>query len=197
MPIQTRSIQGIPNDSGTAPNVDGARLDVVLRDCARAVQYLRHRAEALNIDVGRVGAWGTSAGGGCTMWMGTVPDLANPDHDDPVLRQSTRLQAMGHVHSQVSYDFLDWAPHLDMDAAFIWDRLGGEARRFTQMSREEMETEDGMRLRTVLNYYTLWTRRPPFYTENNREDLGQEETDQGTLVHHPRRHRPVSTMRGQ
>ena len=29
------------------------RLDVVLRDCARAVQYLRHRAEALNIDVGR------------------------------------------------------------------------------------------------------------------------------------------------
>ena len=53
------------------------------------------------------------------------------------------------------------------------------------MSREEMETEDGMRLRTVLNYYTHFGPEDPlFYTENNREDLGQR-TDQArsSIIH--------------
>ena len=40
---------------------DGCRLDVIYRDGARAVQYLRYRSEELKIDPDRIGAWGHPA----------------------------------------------------------------------------------------------------------------------------------------
>ncbi|QDU92749.1 alpha/beta hydrolase [Lignipirellula cremea] len=85
-------------------------------DAARAVQTLRHQAEKWNLDPQRFAAYGSSAGAGISMWLGFHDDLAQPDSDDPIARQSTRLLAVGSVGGQSSYD-----PHV------IRDWIGGRA----------------------------------------------------------------------
>ncbi|MBI1899714.1 MAG: alpha/beta hydrolase fold domain-containing protein [Planctomycetia bacterium] len=73
-------------------------------DSARAVQYLRHNAKEWNIDPQRFAATGGSAGAGISLWLGFHDDLADPDNQDPVLRQSTRLTCTMVTAGQTSYD---------------------------------------------------------------------------------------------
>jgi len=73
-------------------------------DGARAVQFLRSKAKEWNIDSKRVACFGGSAGAGISMWIGFHDDLADPTSDDPVLRQSTRIAAVGTFGGQGTYD---------------------------------------------------------------------------------------------
>lgn len=73
-------------------------------DSARAIQFLRYKAKEWNIDPRRVAATGGSAGAGISLWIGFHDDLADPDSDDPVARQSTRLTCMGVFGAQSTYD---------------------------------------------------------------------------------------------
>lgn len=63
-------------------------------DAGRAIQFLRYRADEYDIDPTRAGAWGGSAGAATSMWLAFHEDLADPEADDPVLRESTRLTAI-------------------------------------------------------------------------------------------------------
>lgn len=183
--------QGVPNDVGTEPDVNGARLDYILRDCARAVQYLRYRAADLGLDPSRFGAFGPSAGGGCAMWTATVPDLALPDHPDPALRESSRLQAVGHEYGQVSYNWLRWPELLGFDADWLYATLDGGQDALLQMSHEaQQSTWEGRNLSWVLDYHAhLSPDDPPMFTANDAPDLSQEEiTTHSEIVHHVRGH---------
>ena len=77
-----------------APQLDGAR----------AVQLLRSKAADWNIDAKRIACFGGSAGAGISLWIGFHDDLADPDSPDPVLRQSTRISAVGSMGGQPTYD---------------------------------------------------------------------------------------------
>lgn len=77
-----------------APQLDGAR----------AVQFLRTKADEWNIDAKHVACFGGSAGAGISLWIGFHDDLADPDNADPVLRQSTRISAVGSFGGQPTYD---------------------------------------------------------------------------------------------
>lgn len=77
-----------------APQMDGAR----------AVQFLRTKADDWNIDSKRIACFGGSAGAGISMWIGFHPDLADPSSSDPVLRQSSRIVAVGSFGGQPTYD---------------------------------------------------------------------------------------------
>lgn len=77
-----------------APQLDGAR----------AVQFLRTKADQWNIDAKRLGCFGGSAGAGISLWIGFHDDLADPDNADPVLRQSSRISAVGSFGGQPTYD---------------------------------------------------------------------------------------------
>ncbi|MCA9010364.1 MAG: alpha/beta hydrolase [Planctomycetaceae bacterium] len=73
-------------------------------DAARAIQFIRHKAMDWRLDPGRIAATGGSAGAGMSLWLGFHDDLADPDNDDPVLQQSTRLTCMAVNNGQSSYD---------------------------------------------------------------------------------------------
>ena len=73
-------------------------------DGARAVQFLRSKAKEWNIDPKRVACFGGSAGAGISMWIGFHEDLADPNSDDPIKRESTRIQAIGTFGGQSTYD---------------------------------------------------------------------------------------------
>lgn len=86
--------------------VDGDKtiFPVPQHDGARAVQFLRSKADDWNIDPHRIACFGGSAGAGISMWIGFHDDLARPDSSDPVERQSTRIQAIGTMGGQGTYD---------------------------------------------------------------------------------------------
>lgn len=73
---------------------------IPMLDAARAVQFLRLRSGEYNLDPSRFAAMGGSAGGCILMWLGFHVDLAQPDCDDPALRQSSRLQALAPINAQ-------------------------------------------------------------------------------------------------
>ena len=61
-------------------------LPAAVHDAARAVQFLRTKAQDWNIDPKRIAVTGGSAGAASSMWLAYHDDLANPKSDDPVLR---------------------------------------------------------------------------------------------------------------
>lgn len=70
-----------------------AKAPAPLYDAARAMQYLRHNADSLNLSPKRFAGHGISAGGVSVLWLTCHDDLADAKSDDPVLRESSRLQA--------------------------------------------------------------------------------------------------------
>ncbi|MDC0258648.1 exo-alpha-sialidase [Verrucomicrobiales bacterium] len=60
-------------------------------DCMRAIQFVRQNAKEWHINADKIGVTGGSAGGHLTLWVALHDDIAEPDSDDPVKRQSTRV----------------------------------------------------------------------------------------------------------
>lgn len=83
---------------------NGVTFPAPQQDGARAIQFLRHKASQWNIDPRRIAAFGGSAGAGISLWVGFHDDLADPNSQDPVERQSSRIQAIGSLGGQTTYD---------------------------------------------------------------------------------------------
>lgn len=73
-------------------------------DGARAIQFLRTKAEEWKIDPKRIAAGGGSAGSGISQWIAFHDDLAKPDSADPIERQSSRLCCVVPMNMQSTYD---------------------------------------------------------------------------------------------
>ena len=85
-----------------------------LHDAARALQFIRSKAEEWNIDKERVGAAGGSAGACSSLWLAFHDDLADPGSDDPVARESTRLWCAAVKGAQTTLDpkqMKEWTPN--------------------------------------------------------------------------------------
>jgi len=178
-----------PNDIGEVHDENGTRLDFILRDCARAIQFLRYKAADWGIDKSRIGAYGGSAGAGCAMWIATIPDLANPKASDPVLKESTQLVVVGHTNSQVTMNFPAWPELLDMPKDFVFEMVGPKAQSLGQMTLDDqVETVEGKQLCSILDYYAqLGPEGPALYVQNSKPDSDETEIESsGDVIHHPR-----------
>jgi acetyl esterase/lipase len=74
--------------SGEAP------FPAALEDCKNAVRWLRAHAKNYNLDPGRIGAYGNSAGGHLAMLLGMVGKDASLEGDGPHQDQSSLVQAV-------------------------------------------------------------------------------------------------------
>jgi len=92
-----------------------------LHDAARALQFVRSKAAEWNIDKQRIGAAGGSAGACSSLWLAFHDDLARPDSEDKVARESTRLWCAAVTGAQTTLDpkqMKEWTPN---------SRYGGHA----------------------------------------------------------------------
>jgi len=96
-----------------------------LTDGGRVVQFLRYHASSLNIDPEQVAVYGVSAGASTSLWLGTHDDLADPENEDPVLRESTRVNAVGALFTQATLDFIAWESILNPVVQPLAALLGG------------------------------------------------------------------------
>ena len=81
-----------------------APLPAPVHDAARGIQFIRSKAKEWNINPDRIALTGGSAGACTSMWILLHDDLADPDSDDPVARQSTRVTAAAVAGGQTSID---------------------------------------------------------------------------------------------
>ncbi|MEZ6124052.1 MAG: alpha/beta hydrolase [Planctomycetaceae bacterium] len=81
-----------------------AALPAPVHDAARALQFLRSKASEWNIRKDRIALTGGSAGACTSMWLLLHDDLADPDAEDPVLKESTRVTAAAVSAGQTSID---------------------------------------------------------------------------------------------
>ncbi len=95
------------------------RMDIMM-DGARALQYIRHHHEHLQIDPTRIAVCGGSAGGHIAGWLAYHADLADTAADDPVRRCSTRVNVVGLVNTQpVPEEFADCVRYLGVDRDLV------------------------------------------------------------------------------
>ena len=85
-----------------------------LHDAARALQFVRSKSDAWNIDKQKIGAAGGSAGACSSLWLAFHDDLADQGDPDPVARESTRLWCAAVTGAQTSLDpaqMKEWTPN--------------------------------------------------------------------------------------
>lgn len=85
-----------------------------LGDAARALQFIRSKAGEWNLDKTKIGATGGSAGACTSLWLAFHDDLADPQSEDLISRESTRLTCAAVNGAQVSLDpgeLREWMPN--------------------------------------------------------------------------------------
>jgi acetyl esterase/lipase len=85
-----------------------------LEDAARALQFVRSKVAEWNLDKQRIGACGGSAGACSSLWLALHDEMAQPQSEDPVSRESTRLFCAAVIGAQTSLDpqqMRDWMPN--------------------------------------------------------------------------------------
>jgi acetyl esterase/lipase/lysophospholipase L1-like esterase len=162
-----------------------APIQDILRDAARAIQFVRANAARFHIDPQRIASFGGSAGAGTSLWLATHDDLADPKSADIVLRQSSRISAAGSLNGQATYDTREW-DRVIFPFKPEWRKGKDEAPRFYHFTSEaDLDTEHGKRIRADCNMLGLLTADdPPLYLSCSLPD--GEPTNRGNLLHHPR-----------
>jgi acetyl esterase/lipase len=155
-----------------------------MNDCARGVQFIRSQAGQLNIDSSKTACYGGSAGAGISLWLAFKDDMAEPESENPIARQSTRIIAAGALGGQSSYDMRvirkwfecpDLPPHSAM-ADFYGIREG----ETIETPRVAALAEDA----SPINHLTR--DDPPVYMAYNiPNERVTAQTNQGVWVHHP------------
>lgn len=79
-----------------------------LNDSKYALQFIRYYAENLHIDKNKIALMGSSAGAGTSLWIGLHDDMADKNNVDPVLRESTKVNAIIAISTQATYDITQW-----------------------------------------------------------------------------------------
>lgn len=152
-------------------------------DAARAVQFLRSKSRQWNIDPKRVGATGSSAGGGISLWLAFHDDLADAGSADPVARESTRLTCAAVTAAQCSYD-----------PRFIKKHIGGNVHKnpaiasFFGLQASEYETPRAHKLFEAASPITHATADDPpvLLLYNESDEPIPDNAPPGRGVHHPK-----------
>lgn len=120
-------------------------------DIPRAVRFIRHNAIRLGIDPDRIGIMGYSSGGHDCLMVATSPPPENPDSDDPVEQESSKVQVA--VAYYPSTDLLNFGQNnvsiLDhfnslgysQNAAFDFHRWDDKSKRFERIIDPESQIE--------------------------------------------------------
>jgi len=173
--------------SGNYRFVDGETTfsPVPMRDCARVIQFLRYHAAKWNLDPERFAVGGSSAGAVISMWIGYRDDLADPDADDPVARQSTRVSCIAPINGPTT-----------LDPAWITPNMGGPPHVHGALPKlfgggvEEIAADPEMRALVLdASAMTHATKDdPPTLLVYSFELEGiplPEDATTGLLIHHP------------
>jgi acetyl esterase/lipase len=144
---------------------------VPMQDAGRAIQFLRQQATEFNLDPQRIAATGTSLGANVSTWLAYHDDIADPNSDDPVLRQSSRLRFVIAGAGQTFNDM-----ELFRERVYPYPVPGAETERSRDKARE------------ISAIYHVTKGDPPIFmhygTALQPLPLAKD-TPRGELIHNP------------
>ena len=155
-------------ESGIAPPVKAP-----LHDAARALQFIRSKSKDWNLDKQRIGAAGGSAGACSSLWIAFHDDLADPNSNDPVARQSTRLWCAAVTGAQTTLDpkqMKEWTPN---------SRYGGHAFGFANFAKFLAGRESILPFIAEYSPYALVSDDDPsvYLTYSSAPAIGEDQKD--------------------
>lgn len=159
--------------------VQQAPLPAAHYDCRRALQLLRSKATEWNIDKNRIGAFGGSAGAQICMYLAFHEDMARPDSDDPIERESTRLQAVATSGGQTTMDVAWWKkniPGYDESHRDFYQTLGATTQEEYQNRVSEISALDLVSKDDPAIYMS--------YRMSPKDPVPEGQTARGWKVHH-------------
>lgn len=163
-----------------------------LEDSKRAVQFLRYHSEELKINAERIGLAGSSAGGGAALWIGFQDDMAIEDSEDPIARQSTRVQALAVQETQSTYDIMRWSSDVFPEGIFSLDKIRGTGLANRLMvfygvkDFNELESDDLVAYRNKVDMLAMINKGdPPVYILNKKDFKPEKGNLVGNLLHSP------------
>jgi acetyl esterase/lipase len=162
-----------------------APIQDILRDAARAIQFVRFNAAKYNLDPKRIASYGGSAGAGTSLWLAVHDDLADPQNADPVLRESSRIVAAGCISGQATYDMTEWEKIVG-NFRSEWLRGENEDVKFYHFKgHDDFKTPAGKKVLADCSMISQITKDdPPIIMTCSMPD--GEPKNRGHLVHHPR-----------
>ncbi len=185
VPVQRFLDAGISFASMNYRLSDVGPYPMQMEDAARGLQLIRSRAKKWNLDPEKIACFGGSAGAGISLWLAFGDDRADPDSDDPVARQSTRIVAAATMGGQSTYDirtFREWfdAPELPPHPAL--------EPFYAVESEEDWESARVQNLMEQASAITHLTKDDPpvFMTYSNKDVPVDKDTAGGVWVHHVR-----------
>ena len=110
--IQRYLDAGIHHASVEYRFIKHAQLPAPHEDSVRALQFIRSKAADWGVDKDRIAAYGGSAGAQLVAYLAWGDDLADPQSDDPVERESSRLKAVAPLRGQSTMGFDWWAANI-------------------------------------------------------------------------------------
>jgi len=165
------------HDAGIKPPVKAP-----LHDAARALQFVRSNAAKWNLDKSRVCASGGSAGACSSLWLAFHDDLAAPDSDDPVARESTRLLCAAVNGAQTTLDpqqMKQWTPN-SRYGSHAFGIFKEDGKKYTQDFEAFLQKRDEIAdwIAEYSPYALVSSDDPPVYLAFNAPPaLGQEQKD--------------------
>lgn len=167
-----------------------APIQEILRDAARAVQFLRSQSGELGINREQIAGWGGSAGAGTSLWLASRDDLADPGAEDPILRESTRLQAAVLHSTQATYDLTRWDAFLGPSDPSWWESPDEAAQFYHFAVMEDLKKPEAvpiLRECDMLNWISPGDA--PVFISNRLPD--GPSTNRGHYLHHPAHAREI------
>lgn len=157
----------------------------ILRDAARSIQFIRCNANKYNLDPTRIACFGGSAGAGTSIWLAFHDDLADPNNDDPVLRQSSRIAAAGMLAGQYTYDLEQWDADFTDRGGNIVGLHGGDKKHVALFYGMDWEEYENSNVRKDVDMRGLITADdPPVFALTDR--LDDRVDNIASYNHHPR-----------
>lgn len=155
-----------------------------MNDSKRCIQYLRFHAERFNVDKTRIACTGGSAGAGTALWLAFSDDMVDPQNNDPVLRESTRLTCAGAFATQATYDIFRWDEILGIPLSKQPETIHLIARAFGFKTAENTDLRNEKEIRQNLDFLAkMKSTSPPIFIYNkHRAGIPENQDD---INHHP------------
>ena len=155
-----------------------------LKDSKRCLQYIRYHSEKYNIDKNKIACSGGSAGAGTSLWLAFNDNMAEPESNDPVLRESTRITCAGAFATQSTYDICLWSDLLGLPKKETSKDKFEIARAFGFKSAEDIDFIQETKIRKNLDFLNQMNKNSaPFFVLNKQP--GGFPLNEDQLNHHP------------
>ena len=144
-------------------NDDGILIS--LNDAKRALQFLRHKSDQFRIDKSKIGVMGSSAGATSSLWLGFFDDMAQPNSNDPIERESTRVSLIVGIAAAHTMDLNKWKEMLNIDQDYM-DKLVSQYIGKLDRKKWMDKTLQNEYISKIDFFEKMDTNDPPFFIVN-------------------------------